>query len=73
MKYTKNLTFKQKVCIRRRGAKEFCEPLSGAAWLEMFGGNFGEPDVKRRFCGRLGNIRNYYTPLRKPTREFFAR
>ena len=72
MKYIKNLTFKRKVCIRKRGAKEFCEPLSSLAWLEMFGGNWGEPDVKSRFYGRLGNIRVYYTPRRKPTREFFA-
>lgn len=72
MKYNKNLTFKRKICIRNRGRKEFCAPLANVAWLEMFGGNFGEPDVKCLFHGRLGNIRTYYTPRRKPTREFFA-
>lgn len=73
MKYLKNLSFKRKVRIRNRGTKDFCAPLSSAVWLEMFGGSWlGSPYVKRRFHGRLGNIRTYYTPLRKPTREFFA-
>lgn len=73
MKYNKNLTFKRKIRIRNRGTKEFCDPLANVVWLEMFGGSLlGAPDVKSRFYGRLGNIRTYYTPRRKPTREYFA-